>query len=117
MSDEIDQEIVAVGERVDMMKAEDGLSRGAADEPPAVLLDHMKAKPSFRLPAIVADEGLARQSEVERIHHQRKLAENQVVLAHAEAVHIGGAFDRDFGDLPLRAVVADADEAVDASEP
>src|SRR5262245_39191231 len=99
-----------------MMKGECGVSRDAARKPSGVLLDDMEAKPSLGLPAIVSDEGLARQSEVDRIHQQRKLSENQVLLAHSEAMHIGWALDRNLGDLPLRTIVAEADEAVDASE-
>src|SRR5262245_56232863 len=115
IGDEINDKAVTIGEGVDMMKGECGVSRDAAQKPSGVLLDDMEAKPSLGLPAIVSDEGLARQSEVDRFHHQRKLAEDQVLLAHAEAVHIGWALDRDFGNLPLRTIVADADEAVGAS--
>jgi hypothetical protein len=117
IGDEINGKAVTIGESIDMMKGECGVSRDAAQNPSGVLLDDMKAKPPFGLPAIVSDEGLARQSEVDRVHHQRKLTEDQVLLAHAEAVHIGWALDRDLGNLLLRTIVADPDEAVDASEP
>ena len=57
----INGKAVTIGESIDMMKCECGVSRDAAHKPPGVLLDNMEAKPSLGLPAIVSDEGLARE--------------------------------------------------------
>src|SRR5215471_12813881 len=65
------------------------------------------------IPAIVANEGLAREPELDRVDHQRKLGEHQVIPAHAETVHVRGPFDRKVRDGPLLAIVAYSAEPIE----
>ena len=112
IGNDIHRETIAVGEGIDMMKGEGGVGDRAAHQPPFVLLDDMKDQPALRLPAIVLDEGLAREPEFDRIDQQRELGEHEVILAHAEAVHVSGPLDRDRRDHLLLAVVADPAQAI-----
>ena len=65
------------------------------------------------IPAIVANEGLAREPELERIDHQRKFGEHEVIPAHAETVHVRGSLDRKVRDDPLPAIVAYSAEPIE----
>ena len=91
-----------------------GWSAIAVRTSPCVLLDDMKHQPALRLPTIVPNEGLAREFQLERVDHQGEFGEHQVILAHAEAVHVRGALDRERCDHLLLAVVADAAEPIHA---
>src|SRR5581483_6738745 len=97
---------------VDVVEGEQGVSHCGRDLAAAVLFDDMELQSALGLPAIVPDEGLAGEFEVERAYGEGELDQHEVALGHGEGVHIGGAVDGEFGDLLLNATVAYAEQPV-----
>jgi hypothetical protein len=97
-----------------MMEGEGGIGLSGTHDLAGVLGDDMEDDASLRLPAIVPNKRLARHPEIDRIHDERELGQDQMVLAHAEAVHVGRPPGGDLCDLSLRAVIADAANAIEA---
>src|SRR5581483_2733415 len=117
IGDHVDDETIALFIGVDVVKGEQGLAGRGRDLAAAVLFHDMEPKSALGLPAVVPDEGFAGKFEVERAHGQGELDQHEVAFGHGEGVHIGGAVDRDLGDLVLYAAVAHAEQPVAAAKP
>src|ERR1044071_5301321 len=101
-------------ECIDVVECEARFHRRGAHDFSRILRDDVEYQSALWLPAIVADERLAREPELDRIHDHRKFGEHEMVLAHAEAVHVRRPFDRQSCNAPLLAAVGYAAEAVEA---
>ncbi len=113
VGDQVDHQRVAALEGVHVVEAEERVGLVAPAQRAGLAVDHLEARALLGLPLVVLDERLAGEGDLERVHAQRVLGQDQVAPAHAERVHVGRPLDRQARDhAPLRRVRGQAVEHV-----
>ena len=108
---DVEHDRAAVLERVDVMEGEEGIGFVRTRRRATVFVKDMKARASAGHPAIVLDERLTPERQIERPHDERVLGDNDVVVRRRERVHV-----RRLVDLKRRHHVAPQRPVVDAND-
>ena len=95
---EVDHDVLAVLERVDVMEDEERVGVPVADVLAAVAVEHDEARAVLRAPAEVLDERAVAERELQRVDRVRVLGQDRVALGHGERVDVGRAADRELRD-------------------
>ena len=112
MDDDVENDVVAVFKGIGVMEGEEGGGVGSAGDLAGLLVDDVEADAAFRVPFVVANEGAIAEQELERIHDEGELGEDQVAGGHADRMQVGGAINSDGSKDRFTTGGVDREEAV-----